>query len=90
MTDFIHPEIAARAIDAAKAVGLDICGIDVVVRDISRPLEVQGGVVVEVNAGPGLRMSVCNAIDFGVGTAFALTDRHWANQLVRLEMRILY
>jgi cyanophycin synthetase len=56
VTDFIHPEIAARAVDAAKAVGLDICGIDVVVRDISRPLEVQGGVVVEVNAGPGLRM----------------------------------
>jgi cyanophycin synthetase len=56
VTDFIHPEIAGRAVDAAKAVGLDICGIDVVVRDISKPLEVQGGVVVEVNAGPGLRM----------------------------------
>jgi cyanophycin synthetase len=56
VTDFVHPEITARAIEAAKAVGLDICGIDVVVRDISRPLEVQGGVVVEVNAGPGLRM----------------------------------
>jgi cyanophycin synthetase len=56
VTDFVHPEIAARAIDAAKAVGLDICGIDVVVRDISKPLESQGGVVVEVNAGPGLRM----------------------------------
>jgi cyanophycin synthetase len=56
VTDFVHPEIAARAVDAAKAVGLDICGIDVVVRDISRPLEAQGGVVVEVNAGPGLRM----------------------------------
>ena len=56
VTDFVHPEIAARAEEAAKAVGLDICGIDVVVRDISRPLEDQGGVVVEVNAGPGLRM----------------------------------
>jgi cyanophycin synthetase len=56
VTDFVHPEIAARAVDAAKAVGLDICGIDVVVRDISQPLENQGGVIVEVNAGPGLRM----------------------------------
>src|SRR5439155_10191368 len=56
VTDFVHPEIVGRAIDAAKAVGLDICGIDVVVRDISKPLEVQAGVVVEVNAGPGLRM----------------------------------
>jgi cyanophycin synthetase len=56
VTDFVHPEIAARAIEAAKAVGLDICGIDVVCRDMSQPLENQGGVIVEVNAGPGLRM----------------------------------
>ncbi len=56
VTDFVCADIAARAIDAAKSVGLDICGIDLVVKDISRPLESQGGVVVEVNAGPGLRM----------------------------------
>ena len=56
VTDFVHPELAARAVDAAKAVGLDICGIDVIARDIGQPLETQGGVVVEVNAGPGLRM----------------------------------
>jgi len=37
-------------------VGLDIAGVDVVALDIARPLEEQGGVVVEVNAGPGLRM----------------------------------
>src|SRR4029453_16510354 len=61
VTDFVHPEIAARAVDAAKAVGLDICGIDVVVRDISRPLEAPGGVVFEVNAGPGLRMHLAPA-----------------------------
>ena len=37
-------------------VGLDIAGVDVVAQDIGRPLEEQGGVIVEVNAGPGLRM----------------------------------
>ena len=37
-------------------VGLDIAGVDVVARDISRPLREQGGAVIEVNAGPGLRM----------------------------------
>ena len=56
VTDKVHPDVAARAVDAARVVGLDIAGIDVVVRDISRPLEEQGGIVVEVNAGPGLRM----------------------------------
>ncbi len=56
VTEYVHPEVAARAVDAAQIVGLDIAGIDVVAQDISRPLEEQGGVIVEVNAAPGLRM----------------------------------
>jgi cyanophycin synthetase len=56
VTDEVHPEVAARAIEAAKMVGLDVAGVDVVAVDISRPLESQGGIVVEVNASPGLRM----------------------------------
>ena len=56
VTDYVHPEVAARAIEAAKVVGLDIAGIDVIAKDITRPLEDQGGVIVEVNAAPGLRM----------------------------------
>jgi cyanophycin synthetase len=56
VTDRVHPEVAARAVDAARMVGLDIAGVDVVATDISRPLDAQKGVVVEVNAGPGLRM----------------------------------
>lgn len=56
VTDIMHPHVAEQAVDAARVVGLDIAGIDIVCQDISRPLEDQGGVVVEVNAGPGLRM----------------------------------
>ncbi|HTM53377.1 MAG TPA: cyanophycin synthetase [Pirellulales bacterium] len=56
VTDVVHPEVAARAVDAAKMVGLDIAGVDIVATDISRPLDEQKGVIVEVNAGPGLRM----------------------------------
>ena len=56
VTDIIHPTVAEHAIMAAQIVGLDIAGIDLVVGDISRPLEDQGGVIVEVNAGPGLLM----------------------------------
>jgi cyanophycin synthetase len=56
VTDRVHPEVAARAVEAARVVGLDIAGIDVVCADISRPLEEQRGGMVEVNAGPGLRM----------------------------------
>ena len=56
VTDRVHPDVATRAIEAARAIGLDVAGVDVVCLDISRPLEEQGGVIVEVNASPGLRM----------------------------------
>ena len=55
-TDDVHPEVAYIAQLAAKVVGLDIAGIDMVARDISKPLHTQGGAIVEVNAGPGLLM----------------------------------
>jgi cyanophycin synthetase len=54
LTDRIHPQVAARAVDGARAVGARVVGLDVVAEDIGRPLEEQGGVVVEVNTGPGL------------------------------------
>ena len=56
VTDEVHPSVAEHAVLAAQVVGLDVAGIDLVTQDISRPLEEQGGVIVEVNAGPGLLM----------------------------------
>ncbi len=56
VTDDVHPEVAARAADAAKMIDLDICGVDVVCDSVLKPLEEQGGGVIEVNAAPGLRM----------------------------------
>lgn len=56
VTDQVHPSVAAAASLAARIVGLDIAGVDLVAQDISRPLEEQGGAIVEVNAGPGLLM----------------------------------
>ena len=55
-TDDVHPEVDYIVSLAARVVGLDIAGIDVVAQDISRPLHSQGGAIVEVNAGPGLLM----------------------------------
>ncbi len=56
VTDLVHPEVSARVIDGVRMVGLDIAGVDVIAQDISRPLEQQGGVIIEINAAPGLRM----------------------------------
>ena len=55
-TDEVHPDVDHIVSLAARIVGLDIAGIDVVAQDISRPLHAQGGAIVEVNAGPGLLM----------------------------------
>ncbi|RZS35899.1 cyanophycin synthetase [Corticibacter populi] len=61
-TDEVHPETAEAAALAAKVVGLDIAGVDVMAEDIARPLGEQGGAVIEVNAGPGLLMHLKPAV----------------------------
>lgn len=54
VTDLVHPDVAHAAALAARIVGLDIAGIDLVCEDISRPLAEQRGAIIEVNASPGL------------------------------------
>jgi cyanophycin synthetase len=61
VTDLVHPDVARQVALAACVLGLDVAGVDVIAEDISRPLEEQGGVVIEVNAGPGLQMHVAPA-----------------------------
>jgi hypothetical protein len=40
-----------------------------------------------LSAGPGIRLDICEKIDFGLGTAFALTSHKWADQMYRAEFR---
>jgi hypothetical protein len=37
--------------------------------------------------GSGLRLVICDRIDFGISAAFAVSDHHWADQLYRSEVR---
>ena len=67
VTDDVHPDFAARAIAAAQMVGLDLAGVDIVCNNVLRPLEEQGGGIVELNAAPGLRMHLQPS--FGKGRA---------------------
>jgi len=55
-TEEIHPDNAEIAELAARVVGLDIAGIDLICPDISLPVRETGGGIVEVNAAPGFRM----------------------------------
>ncbi|HEX4923888.1 MAG TPA: cyanophycin synthetase [Bdellovibrionales bacterium] len=54
VTAMVHPELRSICERAALTVGLDICGIDLVVPDITQPFSAGG--IIEVNAGPGFRM----------------------------------
>jgi cyanophycin synthetase len=55
-TDEMHPDNVTACEMAAAAVGLDIAGIDVMTPNVSVPFRENGAVIIEVNAGPGIRM----------------------------------
>ncbi|WP_411030306.1 cyanophycin synthetase [Spongiimicrobium sp. 3-5] len=56
ITDIVHPANVSMAERISKIIDLDICGIDIMTTDITKPLTETGGAVLEVNAGPGFRM----------------------------------
>ena len=58
VTDVIHPDNREMAQRAAKAIGLDVAGVDFLTEDISRSYREIGGAICEVNAAPGFRMHV--------------------------------
>jgi cyanophycin synthetase len=54
-TDEICEENIKLCIRVSKTIGLDICGIDICTENISEPI-LDKGIIVEVNAAPGIRM----------------------------------
>ena len=56
ITDMIHPENVFLAERISRVIGLDVCGIDIMAKNLTQPLKENGGVVLEVNAAPGFRM----------------------------------
>jgi len=82
VTDRVHDDIAEMCLRAAAASGLDICGVDLKLPDISAPLlpaARQGaacaGAVIELNACPGLRMHLSPTEGTGRDVAGAVVDR---------------
>jgi cyanophycin synthetase len=56
VTDYVHPSNIFMCERIARIIGLNICGIDIMAEDLSRPITETGGAVLEVNAAPGFRM----------------------------------
>ncbi len=53
VTDIVHPDNQALAVRAAAVTGLDVAGIDLIIKDISRSYMEIGGAICEVNYCPG-------------------------------------
>jgi len=58
LTDVVHPDNREMAVRAARAIGLDVVGVDFITSDISQSYRDVGGGICEVNAAPGFRMHV--------------------------------
>ena len=56
VTDLLPAETREICIRAARTIGLDVAGIDIVCQDIAQSLHGQKGGIIEVNAAPGIRM----------------------------------
>lgn len=61
VTDIVHPHNIFICERISRIIGLDICGIDIMASNLSEPLEMTGGVILEVNAAPGFRMHLAPA-----------------------------
>lgn len=69
VTDTVHPHNIFIAERIARLMNLDICGIDIVANSINLPITEDNGCVVEVNAGPGLRMHLSPSKGLGRNVA---------------------
>jgi cyanophycin synthetase len=56
VTDEVHPDTARLCERAARLIGLDVCGIDLITPDIAEPLPEAHAGILELNASPGIRM----------------------------------
>jgi cyanophycin synthetase len=78
VTSAVHDDVAELCRRSAMAAGLDVCGIDIRLPDISAPLLSGGGqpaAVIEVNACPGLRMHLAPAEGSPRDVAEPIIDR---------------
>lgn len=58
VTDEVHPANIFMCERIARIIGLDICGIDIMAKDLRTPVSENGGAILEVNAAPGFRMHI--------------------------------
>lgn len=56
VTGQVHPDTMETVLRAVRLIGLDVAGVDLVIRAIDHPLTSENGAIIEINAAPGIRM----------------------------------
>ncbi len=74
VTDEVHPANIMMCERIARIIGLDICGIDIMVNDLRSPVKENGGAILEVNAAPGFRMHIDPSIGLPRNVAEPVVD----------------
>lgn len=74
VTDEVHPTNIFMCERIAKIIGLDICGIDIMAKDLKTPVTENGGAILEVNAAPGFRMHIDPSEGIGRNAAEPVID----------------
>ena len=74
VTDEVHPANIIMCERIARIIGLDICGIDIMVKDLRSPVKENGGAILEVNAAPGFRMHIDPSVGLPRNVAEPVVD----------------
>jgi len=75
VTDIVHPANVSMVERISKIIDLDICGVDIMTTDITKPISETGGAVLEVNAGPGFRMHLAPTTGLPRNVAAPVIDK---------------
>ncbi|MCD4665818.1 MAG: hypothetical protein K8R68_11160, partial [Bacteroidales bacterium] len=74
VTDKVHPFNIFIAERAAKIIGLNIAGIDIIAPDIDKPITENNGAIIKVNAAPDFRMHISPASGISRNVAASLLN----------------
>jgi len=86
-TDKIHPNVARECVRVAQKIGVGLCGLDVLSRDITKP---DNWTILELNSSPGIRMHHFPSVGSPRDAAGAILDHAYESvagyQRRRLEL----
>jgi cyanophycin synthetase len=86
VTGKLPPETLEMCVRAARKIGLDVAGIDLVCEDISHVLDGRNGAVIEINAAPGIRMHEYPSAGVPRDAGAAIVESMFGNQDGRIPV----